>query len=49
LKRAAQKIGVGTIALHCGGWMDGDLAGAIAIYNDPADLLAQYDSSPLAK
>ena len=45
---AARKVGVGTIALRCGGWSDSDLAGAIAIYNDPADLLAHYDSSPLA-
>ena len=45
---AARKVGVGTIAFRCGGWSDSDLAGAIAIYNDPADLLAHYDSSPLA-
>lgn len=44
---AATKVGVGTIALRCGGWSDSDLTGAIAIYNDPADLLAHYDSSPL--
>lgn len=46
---AAQKVHVGTIALRCGGWKDRDLAGAIAIYNDPADLLANYDISPLAQ
>jgi len=45
---AARKAGFGTIAFRCGGWSDSDLAGAIAIYNDPADLLAHYDSSPLA-
>jgi len=45
---AARKVGVGTIAFRCGGWSDSDLSGAIAIYNDPADLLAHYDSSPLA-
>ena len=44
---AATKVGVGTIAFRCGGWSDSDLTGAIAIYNDPADLLAHYDSSPL--
>src|SRR5918992_163347 len=40
---AAAKAGVPTIALRCGGWWD-DLAlgGAVAIYDDPADLLAQY-------
>ena len=46
---AAKKVGVSTIAFRCGGWSDSDLAGAIAIYNDPADLLAHYDSSPLVK
>ncbi len=45
---AARKIGVGTIAARCGGWTDGDLAGAVAIYDDPADLLAGYDLSPLS-
>ena len=46
---AATKAGVPTIALRCGGWWD-DLAlgGAVAIYSDPADLLAQYDESPLS-
>ncbi len=46
---AAEKIGIGTIAVRCGGWDSAGLAGAIAIYNDPADLLAHYDSSPLVK
>ena len=45
---AAQKVKVGTIAFRCGGWKDSDLAGAIAIYDGPADLLAHYDDSPLA-
>lgn len=46
---ASKKVGIGTIALRCGGWSDRDLAGAVAIYNDPADLLAHYDESPLAQ
>lgn len=46
---AAGKAGVGVIALRCGGFDDGQLKDAIAIYDDPANLLAQYDSSPLAK
>jgi HAD superfamily hydrolase (TIGR01509 family) len=46
---AAQKISINTIAVRCGGWSDTELDGAIAIYEDPADLLAHYDSSPLAK
>ena len=45
---AAGKAGVGVIALRCGGWRDADLQGAVAIYTDAADLLAQYDRSPLA-
>jgi len=44
---SAEKIGVGTIALRCGGFSDADLTGALAIYDDPADLLARYDASPL--
>jgi HAD superfamily hydrolase (TIGR01509 family) len=44
---AARKIGVGTIALRSGGWRDHELRGALAIYDDTADLLAHYDSSPL--
>ncbi len=46
---AAQKVHVGTIAFRCGGWNDKDLAGATAIYDGPADLLAHYDSSPLVR
>ncbi len=44
---AAHRAGIGTIALRCGGWSDRDLKGAIAIYNDPVDLLAHYETSPL--
>ncbi len=45
---AAAKAHIGTIAMRTGGWTDKELAGAIAIYNDPADLLAHYATSPLA-
>jgi phosphoglycolate phosphatase-like HAD superfamily hydrolase len=45
---AASQAGVATIALRCGGWDDVALAGALAIYDDPADLLANYDTSPLS-
>ena len=45
---SASKAGVGVIAFRCGGFDDSQLKDALAIYNDPADLLAQYDSSPLA-
>lgn len=46
--QAAQRAGVALIALRSGGWGDADLAGALAIYDDPADLLAHYEQSPLA-
>ncbi|AKF03037.1 hydrolase, haloacid dehalogenase-like family [Sandaracinus amylolyticus] len=46
---AAARAGVAMIALRCGGWDDASLAGAIAIYDDPADLLAGYERSPLAR
>lgn len=45
---AAGKAGVRVVAVRCGGFSDEQLSGAIAIYNDPADLLEQYDQSPLA-
>jgi phosphoglycolate phosphatase-like HAD superfamily hydrolase len=47
--KSASAAGVGVIALRCGGFDDTQLDGAIAIYNDPADLLAHYQDSPLAK
>ncbi|HJS85902.1 MAG TPA: HAD family hydrolase [Acetobacteraceae bacterium] len=47
---AAGKAGLRTIGVLCGGFPERHLkeAGCIAIYKDPADLLAQYDRSPLA-
>lgn len=47
--QSAGGVGIGVIAVRCGGFDDAQLAGAIAIYNDPADLLAHYDSSPLGQ
>jgi len=49
--QAAGKAGLKTIGLLCGGFSQEDLeaAGCIAIYQDPANLLASYDSSPLAR
>ncbi len=46
---AAGKAGVGVIAVRCGGFSDEELANAIAIYDDPADLLRHYDRSPLGQ
>jgi HAD superfamily hydrolase (TIGR01509 family) len=45
--QAAGKAGVGVIALRCGGFSDAELQGALAIYDDAADLLARFDESPL--
>lgn len=45
---AAARAGIRTIAFRCGGRSDHDLDGAIAIYDNPADLLARFDTSPLA-
>jgi HAD superfamily hydrolase (TIGR01549 family) len=46
---AAGRAGVGVIALRTGGWDTADLAGAQAVYDDPADLLSNIDDSPLAR
>lgn len=49
--QAASACGLRTVALRCGGISTGELteAGAAAVYDDPADLLASLDSSPLAE
>jgi len=46
---AAHKAGVRVVALRCGGWGDANLANAVVVYENPADLLALYDSSPFVK
>ncbi len=47
---AAAKVGLRTIGVLCGGFSERRLreAGCVAIYHDPAALLAGYDRSPLA-
>ncbi|HSH38841.1 MAG TPA: HAD family hydrolase [Chthoniobacterales bacterium] len=47
---AAKKASLQTIGLRCGGFPEDELraSGAIAIYDDPADLLESYHRSPLA-
>lgn len=45
--QAARAAGVSTIAVRCGGWGDADLAGAVAVYADPADLLAHLKTSAI--
>ncbi len=48
---AAGKAGLATIGLLCGGFPEAELraSGCIAIFRDPADLLARYDESPLGR
>ena len=48
---AAGKAGLKTIGLLAGGFPEEDLraAGCVRIYKDAADLLANYDASPLAR
>ncbi len=47
---AAKKAGLAAIGLTCGAFSEAELreAGAVAVYRDPADLLANYAASPLA-
>jgi HAD superfamily hydrolase (TIGR01549 family) len=48
---AAAKADLRTVGVLCGGFPEAELhaAGCIAIFQDPADLLARYDDSPLAE
>ena len=46
---AAAKAGIAPVGVLCGGFPEADLkrAGCVALYRDPADLLARLDASPL--
>lgn len=48
---AAAKANLKTIGVLCGGFSEQSLkqAGCIAIFKDPADLLARYEESPLVR
>jgi phosphoglycolate phosphatase-like HAD superfamily hydrolase len=48
---AAAKAGLSTIGFLCGGLAEAGLrdAGCLAIYDGPADLLARYEQSVLAR
>jgi HAD superfamily hydrolase (TIGR01509 family) len=46
---SAGRACVACVALRCGGWDADALAGAVAIYDGPADLLRRYDDSPFAR
>lgn len=45
---AARRARVGIVAVRCGGWDDGDLAGALTTAADPAELLTRYEEVFLA-
>jgi HAD superfamily hydrolase (TIGR01509 family) len=49
--KAAGKIDLRTVGVLCGGFPEQELrdAGCFRVYRDPADLLARYDESPLAR
>jgi len=44
---AAARAGVALVGVRCGGWDDDGLRGAIAVFDDPADVLAHYAETPL--
>lgn len=46
--QAAIGAHVKLVGLLCGGWTMEELSGAVAIYDDPKDLLKWYDQSPFA-
>lgn len=48
---AAGKLDLRTVGVLCGGFPEDELreAGCVAIFRDPADLLARYEESPLAE
>jgi HAD superfamily hydrolase (TIGR01509 family) len=45
---SAEKAKVGAVAVRCGGH-DADLFGALALYDDPADIVLHFDSSPFGQ
>ena len=46
--QAAIGAHVNIVGLLCGGWTKEELSGAVAIYDNPGDLLRWYDASPFA-
>ncbi|MEP6686657.1 MAG: HAD-IA family hydrolase, partial [Verrucomicrobiota bacterium] len=49
--QAAAKVKIEMIGVLCGGFAESDLreSNVIAIYRDPADLLAQYERCPIVQ
>jgi HAD superfamily hydrolase (TIGR01509 family) len=46
---AARRAGIEIVGVECGGWTREALAGAVAVYRDPAHLLEGYDRSVFAR
>lgn len=46
---AANRAGVRIVAVRCGGWDDADLRGAVAVFENPAELLERFDESPFGR
>jgi HAD superfamily hydrolase (TIGR01549 family) len=49
--QAAVKINLTTVGVLCGGFPEAELrsAGCVAIFRDPADILARYEQTPLSR
>jgi HAD superfamily hydrolase (TIGR01509 family) len=49
--KAAGKINLKTVGVLCGGFPEAELraAGCVAVFRDPADLLARYEQTPLSR
>jgi phosphoglycolate phosphatase-like HAD superfamily hydrolase len=45
---AATAAGVPVVAVRTGGWSTDDLAGSLAVYADPAEILENYAATPFA-
>ena len=43
---AAHRTDVGIIAVRCGGWEDTALSGALTVYDDPQDIVNNFESLP---
>ena len=45
---AASRAGIAIVGVECGGWSAEELAGAVAVFRDPVDILAHYEDTPFA-
>jgi HAD superfamily hydrolase (TIGR01509 family) len=46
---ASHKAGIPIVALRCGGWSAAELRDADAVYEDPAELLREFERSPIER